>query len=173
MKAANPDIVVEEGSGNVFADLGLSNANALLVKSELALAIRDIVRARGWTQVNAASMLSIPASDMSDLMRGKLTRFGRERERRSYPNFIERMRAGWLAYDGPVLLVLSGDDLSAAEFRELVNDSPEWKAMMQSKNPRTFEIADANHTFSSEQWRVAVERETIAWIKQLQRDSAP
>jgi|JI6StandDraft_1071083.scaffolds.fasta_scaffold06909_1 predicted XRE-type DNA-binding protein len=79
MKAANPDIVVEEGSGNVFADLGLSNANALLVKSELALAIRDIVRARGWTQVNAASMLSIPASDMSDLMRGKLTRFGRER----------------------------------------------------------------------------------------------
>ena len=101
------------------------------------------------------------------------TRFGRERERRAYPNFIERMRAGWLAYDGPVLLVLSGDDLSAAEFRELVNDSPEWKAMMQSKNPRTFEIADANHTFSSEQWRVAVERETIAWIKQLQRDSAP
>ena len=79
MKATSPEMVVEEGSGNVFADLGLRNADALLVKSELALAIREIVRARGWTQVEAARTLSIPASDMSDLMRGKLTRFGRER----------------------------------------------------------------------------------------------
>jgi predicted XRE-type DNA-binding protein len=79
MKATDADTVVEEGSDNVFADLGLPNADALLVKSELALAIRNIVRARGWTQVQAAQTLSIPASDMSDLMRGKLTRFGRER----------------------------------------------------------------------------------------------
>ena len=79
MKAAEPDTVVEEGSGNVFVDLGLPNADELLVKSKLALAIRDIVRERGWAQVEAARTLSIPASDMSDLMRGKLARFGRER----------------------------------------------------------------------------------------------
>jgi predicted XRE-type DNA-binding protein len=79
VKRTNAGMVVEEGSGNVFADLGLPNPEALLVKSELALAIRDIVRARGWTQVEAARTLSIPASDMSDLMRGKLARFGRER----------------------------------------------------------------------------------------------
>lgn len=79
MKATGVDTVVEEGSDNVFADLGLPNADALLVKSTLALAIRNIVRARSWTQVQAAQTLSIPASDMSDLMRGKLTRFGRER----------------------------------------------------------------------------------------------
>lgn len=79
MKASRAKVVAEEGSGNLFADLGLPNADALLIKSELALVIRDIVRERGWTQVEAARTLSIPASDMSDLMRGKLTRFGRER----------------------------------------------------------------------------------------------
>lgn len=79
MKETDAGMVFEEGSGNVFADLGLRNAEALLVKSELALAIREIVRERGWTQVEAARTLSIPASDTSDLMRGKLARFGRER----------------------------------------------------------------------------------------------
>ena len=79
MKATDADVVVEEGGGNVFADLNLPNADAVLVKSELALAIRNIVRARSWTQAEAARTLSIPASDMSDLMRGKLARFGRER----------------------------------------------------------------------------------------------
>lgn len=79
MKASSAKMVVEEGSGNVFADLELPNPDALLVKSELALVIRDIVHERGLTQVEAARTLSIPASDMSDLMRGKLTRFGRER----------------------------------------------------------------------------------------------
>ena len=79
MKAADLDVTVEEGSGNVFADLGLSNSDELLAKAELARAIHDIVRSRGWTQVRVARALEVPASDMSDLMRGKLTRFGRER----------------------------------------------------------------------------------------------
>ncbi len=79
VKAADPDLIAEEGSGNVFTDLGLSNSDELLAKAELARAIRHIVRSRGWTQVRAARALEVPASDMSDLMRGKLTRFGRER----------------------------------------------------------------------------------------------
>ena len=78
-KAADPDMIVNEGSGNVFADLGLANSDELLAKAELARAIRQIVRSRDWTQVRAAQTLEIPASDMSDLMRSKLTRFGRER----------------------------------------------------------------------------------------------
>ncbi len=97
------------------------------------------------------------------------TRFGRKRERRSYPPFIERMRQGWQTFNGPTLLVLSGDDLSAAEFRELTNDSPEWKALMTGKTIQIFELVEANHTFSRREWRAAVERATVSWIGQLER----
>lgn len=97
------------------------------------------------------------------------TRFGRKRERRSYPPFIERMRLGWQTFKGPTLLVLSGDDLSAAEFGELINDSPEWKALMAGKTIETLEIVEANHTFSRREWRAAVERATVSWIGKLER----
>jgi predicted XRE-type DNA-binding protein len=86
-KAASPDVSVEEGSDNVFADLGLPNADELLAKAQLGRAIRQIIRSREWTQVRAARALEVPASDVSDLMRGRLTRFGRER----LENFLVRL----------------------------------------------------------------------------------
>jgi predicted XRE-type DNA-binding protein len=75
----NPAIPIEESSGNVFADLGLPDADARLAKAELARAIRQVVQHREWTQKHAASVLGIAAPDVSDLMRGKLARFSQER----------------------------------------------------------------------------------------------
>ncbi|MGE0859497.1 MAG: hydrolase 1, exosortase A system-associated, partial [Gammaproteobacteria bacterium] len=45
-------------------------------------------------------------------------------------DFVERMRRGWQAFDGPVLLVMSGDDFTAAEFRQLCAEAPAWQALM-------------------------------------------
>ena len=47
------DTRVERGSGNVFADLGLPDADAHLVKAELVSRIDDIVRERGITGAEA------------------------------------------------------------------------------------------------------------------------
>ena len=47
-------IEVEEGSGNVFEDLGFRDASDRLAKAELARVIRKIVQLRGWTQRRAA-----------------------------------------------------------------------------------------------------------------------
>jgi len=81
--AADEAVVIEEGSGNVFADLGFADAGERLAKAELARIVRALVRERqardGWTQARAGKALGIPAPDMSDLMRGKLARFSRER----------------------------------------------------------------------------------------------
>jgi len=81
--AAEPEpITFEAGSGNVFADMGLPDAEDRLAKAELARIVRGIVRdrkAEGWTQARAAKVLGIAAPDMSDLMRGKLARFSQER----------------------------------------------------------------------------------------------
>lgn len=72
-------IEVASGSGNVFKDLGLPDAADRLAKAELARVIRKVVTEKTWTQRHAAGVLGIAPPDMSDLMRGKLARFSRER----------------------------------------------------------------------------------------------
>jgi predicted XRE-type DNA-binding protein len=72
-------IGIEASSGNVFADLGLPNADERLAKAELARVIRAVVKGKSWTQRRAADVLGIAPPDVSDLMRGKLARFSQER----------------------------------------------------------------------------------------------
>ncbi len=72
-------IKVEHGSGNVFADLGLPDAEELLAKAELAIVISHIIQDNGWTQRYAAAQLGVAPPDVSDLMRGKFFRFSQER----------------------------------------------------------------------------------------------
>ena len=56
---------VTEGCGNVFEDLGLPDAEMLLVKADLHIQIAAVVRRRKLTQVAAAKLLGIdrPALD--------------------------------------------------------------------------------------------------------------
>lgn len=72
-------VVFEEGSGNVFADLGLADAAERQAKADLSHVIINIVEDHDWTQKKAADVLGIAESEMSDLVNGKLRRFSRER----------------------------------------------------------------------------------------------
>ena len=73
------DDAVERGGGNVFADLGLPDADAHLVKAELVARIDDILRARGITQAEAARLLGLSRPDMSRLLRGDFREYSLER----------------------------------------------------------------------------------------------
>jgi predicted XRE-type DNA-binding protein len=64
-----------ESSGNVFADLGVPDAEAALVKSDLAAAIAATIRQRGLTQAQAARLLGIDQSRVSRIVRGELTHY--------------------------------------------------------------------------------------------------
>jgi len=68
-------IEIEDSSGNVFADLGLPNPEERLAKALLSRAIAKAVKARGLTQVQAASILGTTQPKVSDLMRGNLGSF--------------------------------------------------------------------------------------------------
>jgi predicted XRE-type DNA-binding protein len=57
-KITKADRVIE-GSGNVFADLGLPNADQELMKAHLTLQIASIIKDRGLTQAEAAKILGI------------------------------------------------------------------------------------------------------------------
>ncbi len=72
-------IEIEESSGNVFADLGLSNPEERLAKAELAIQIRRLIKEKKLTQAAAAKLLEITQPKVSLLMRGKLSGFSLER----------------------------------------------------------------------------------------------
>jgi len=69
----------EVGSGNVFADLGLPDADELKAKSELAIEIIEIIEDRGLKQAKAAEIMGIDQPKVSLLARGKLRGFSMER----------------------------------------------------------------------------------------------
>ena len=72
-------IEVEEGSGNVFADLGLPNPEERLAKAGLAFRIAGVIRARRLIQASAARILKIDQPKISRLLRGQLSGFSTER----------------------------------------------------------------------------------------------
>ena len=57
----------ERGSGNVFADLDLPDAESHLLTAEFVSRIDDILRQRGTTRAEAARALGLPQLDLSRL----------------------------------------------------------------------------------------------------------
>lgn len=70
---------IEEGRGNVFADLGLPDAEELESKAQLAYRIAEIIRGRHLTQAEAANVLGATQPIVSNLMNGQLHGFSLER----------------------------------------------------------------------------------------------
>jgi predicted XRE-type DNA-binding protein len=65
-------VLIETGSYNVFADLGLKDAPELKMKSEILSQISSIVRQRQLTDAQAAQLLGLPLSDASGIHSGRL-----------------------------------------------------------------------------------------------------
>ena len=77
----------------------------------------------------------------------------------------KRMAEGLSRFDGEVLIILSGkNDYVACEFRDMVGESDEWKKLLLQESIQTKTLAEANHTFSSTEWRGKVEAWTAAWL---------
>ncbi len=67
------------GSANVFEDLGLPNADELLVKADLAHAINARIKARGLTQVEAAAHTGLTQPEISKIGSMRTSGFSQER----------------------------------------------------------------------------------------------
>jgi predicted XRE-type DNA-binding protein len=86
------NLAIHEGSGNVYRDLGFPDAEEMLVKAQLVTKIREIIRSKGLTQMEAAKILGLPQPKLSGILRGQfrgvserklidcLTRLGRDVE---------------------------------------------------------------------------------------------
>ena len=79
----------------------------------------------------------------------------------------DRMREALRRYDGKALLVLSGNDLTAQEFKDAVAGSPAWQALLGQPRISRCDLAHANHTFSTRAWRDRVAEWTVDWVEHL------
>ena len=73
------EIAVVQGSGNVFADLGLPDAEELLLKGNLTLQLHHRIKDLGLTQVQAAKRLGISQPEVCRLLKGRFMGFSVER----------------------------------------------------------------------------------------------
>ena len=75
--ARNSKPAFEEGSGNVFIDLGFPEHEAVNIVARLKLMtqIESIIKEQGWTQQEAAKILGIGPSGVSELMTSRSEKF--------------------------------------------------------------------------------------------------
>ena len=69
----------EMGSGNVFKDIGVPNAEEHLIKAQLVFKIDTILKKRGLKQVEAADLFGVRQPDVSKMLRGEFRQFSVER----------------------------------------------------------------------------------------------
>lgn len=66
---------VQRGSGNVFADIGISHPKRVMARAQVVARISEIIKKKGLTEKKNAVLLGIPQSKVSYLMSGKLSMF--------------------------------------------------------------------------------------------------
>jgi len=76
-----------------------------------------------------------------------------------------RMEHALRGFQGRVLLILSGNDLTAQEFRDVVTGSRSWRRLLAADRITRHDLPEANHTFARREWRDRVARWTEAWVK--------
>jgi exosortase A-associated hydrolase 1 len=85
--------------------------------------------------------------------------------------FPARMLAGLKSFKGRVLLILSGNDLTAAEFDNLLRSDRAWTTALRQKRAVLRRLPEANHTFSTKAWRDQVASWTAQWVRDRLPDS--
>jgi predicted XRE-type DNA-binding protein len=72
-------IEAHKSSGNIFADLRLSEADGLLLKSDIVIELHRLIKTRKLTRLKAAKLLGITQPDLSHLLRGDFEDYSAER----------------------------------------------------------------------------------------------
>jgi exosortase A-associated hydrolase 1 len=80
------------------------------------------------------------------------------------PPFQTRMCTGWSRFDGKVLLIISGADLTAREFLDLADSSRQWRKLLAAPAVKRHTLTAADHTCSRREWRDQVAVWTTQWL---------
>jgi exosortase A-associated hydrolase 1 len=79
----------------------------------------------------------------------------------------ERMKQGLERFKYPVLCILSGHDLTASEFKELIVADSGWQQLFNQQRVQRLNFDESDHTFSRAVWRNQVSKWTLDWLQNL------
>ena len=92
--------------------------------------------------------------------------------RDEHSSFQARMARGWKRFGGGILLICSGDDLTAREFIDHAGRDAEWAGLVEQSRVERCTFAEADHTFSRAEWRDRVADETADWLDRRPQTSS-
>ncbi len=69
----------KKSSGNVFADMGLEDADELMVRAQIGHAVRMILKEKAYKQREISELLGIGQAEVSKLVNGKYHLFSEGR----------------------------------------------------------------------------------------------
>lgn len=80
----------------------------------------------------------------------------------------ERMADGLESFAGRVLLIMSGNDLTAREFDEFTQSSKRWRKLLRRSAVDRRDLPGADHTFSEPRWRGQVIDWMVDWLAEIE-----
>jgi exosortase A-associated hydrolase 1 len=83
--------------------------------------------------------------------------------------YIDRMLDGLRSFGRPVLFLISGRDLTAAQFTDLTRSSKPWARAMSASGVETESFPTADHTFSARGDLDRVSAVCVRWLEKLQQ----
>lgn len=79
-------------------------------------------------------------------------------------HFIERMLSGWTGFNHPILLAISGRDLTAQEFVDLCKADDRWRFMLKREKCLRVDYPEADHTMSDGVSLLSFCKQCLGWI---------
>lgn len=79
--------------------------------------------------------------------------------------YVTTMARAWQDFEGPILLVLSGQDYTAKEFVETTQKDPAWLGQAQKSGVTRLDLPGADHTFAAPGAKLAVHDATVHWLQ--------
>ncbi|MGE5102523.1 MAG: hydrolase 1, exosortase A system-associated [Deltaproteobacteria bacterium] len=169
-------LFVDSGRGAKVAGLVLANpwarGEATLAKAQVKhYYARRLLQRQFWTKLLRGEVRMLDAvRGLATATRNALRAADDGKRRRT---FRDRMASGLSAFRGPVLLVMSGRDLTAREFDEHARSDPAWRALLAGERIERCDTEEADHTFSDPRARGEVEAATVRWLRRRLGGAAP
>jgi predicted XRE-type DNA-binding protein len=69
------ETIFEESSGNVFADLGLDDADEMFMRGKIGIQVVKLLKERSLKQREISELLGIAQPEVSHLLKGEFQRF--------------------------------------------------------------------------------------------------
>ena len=101
MRKTKPLPAHQIGSGNIFADIGLPNAEEHQLKAELVVQLNRLIKTRKLTQMAAARLTNVKQPDLSKILRGHFQRYSVERLMRMLTAFDQDVEITTRPHDKP------------------------------------------------------------------------